>query len=152
MGSVHVVTNWACTEYRPLPPNEYCLGMDEQVTVFEAVGGEVFFVSMIDRFFDLVESDPVVRRLYPEDLGESRRRTAAFLCQLWGGPPDYSIERGHPRLRMRHMPFEIGQAERDAWLGHMLTAVREKGLAPELEEAMVNYFETASTHMINQPE
>ena len=100
--------------------------MDEQVTVYEAVGGEPFFVSLIDRFFELVESDPVVRRLYPEDLSEPRRTTAAFLCQLWGGPPTYSIERGHPRLRMRHLPFAIGRAERDRWVEHMVTALREK--------------------------
>ncbi len=126
--------------------------MDEEETVFETVGGAPFFASMIDRFFELVDTDPVVRCLYPDDLTESRRTTASFLCQLWGGPSDYSLERGHPRMRMRHMPFAIGQLERDRWVEHMLAALREMGLDPELEEAMVNYFETASTHMINQPQ
>jgi hemoglobin len=61
----------------------------------------------------------------------------------------YSDDRGHPRLRMRHAPFVIGQAERDAWLGHMVDAVRTGGLSSELEERMIAYFEMASTHMIN---
>ncbi len=61
--------------------------------------------------------------MYPEDLTDSRRHLAGFLTQYWGGPSTYSDERGHPRLRMRHAPFPIGDAERDAWLRHMLGAL-----------------------------
>ena len=121
-----------------------------QVTVYEAVGGEPFFVALVNRFYDLIETDEVVRPLYPEDLTESRRTTAGFLSQLFGGPAHYSAERGHPRLRMRHAPFAIGVAERDRWVAHMTRAVRENRLAPEIEEAMIGYFETAATHMVNQ--
>ena len=67
--------------------------------------------------------DPLLRPLYPEDLTEPRRRLAGFLVQYWGGPSTYSDERGHPRLRMRHAPFVIGGAERDAWLRHMLASL-----------------------------
>ena len=89
-------------------------------TVYDAVGGRPFFVDLVDGFYAGVAADPVLRPLYPEDLTDARRHLAGFLVQYWGGPPTYSEERGHPRLRMRHAPFAIGHAERDAWLRHML--------------------------------
>jgi len=123
---------------------------DDDVTVYEAVGGTPFFVALVDRFYEAVAADPVLRPMYPDDdLVESRRTLTGFLVQLWGGPTDYSEERGHPRLRMRHAPFTIDQAARDHWLAHMADAVRAAGLDAELERALLAYFETASTHMIN---
>ena len=89
-------------------------------SVYEAVGGGPFFVDLVDGFYAGVSADPLLRPMYPEDLTESRRHLAGFLAQYWGGPSTYSEERGHPRLRMRHAPFAIGDAERDAWLRHML--------------------------------
>lgn len=89
-------------------------------SVYEVVGGRPFFVDLVDGFYAGVSADLVLRPLYPEDLTESRRHLAGFLVQYWGGPSTYSDERGHPRLRMRHAPFAIGEAERDAWLHHML--------------------------------
>ena len=89
-------------------------------SVYDAVGGRAFFVELIDGFYEGVSADPLLRPLYPEDLTHSRRHLAGFLTQYWGGPSTYSDERGHPRLRMRHAPFAIGDAERDAWLCHML--------------------------------
>ena len=88
--------------------------------VYDAVGGSPFFVDLVDGFYSGVSADPLLRPLYPEDLTEPRRHLAGFLMQYWGGPSTYSDERGHPRLRMRHAPFSIGEAERDAWLRHML--------------------------------
>lgn len=122
-------------------------------TVYDVVGGEVFFAELVDHFYDRVENDSVLRAMYPEDLSESRRHTAGFLAQYWGGPPHYSEERGHPRLRMRHGHLAIGQTERDHWLAHMLAAVHStvtrSGAPAEVEQAMTNYFEHASTAMIN---
>ena len=89
-------------------------------SVYDAVGGRPFFVDLVDGFYAGVSADPLLRPLYPEDLTDSRRHLAGFLTQYWGGPSTYSDERGHPRLRMRHAPFAIGNAERDAWLRHML--------------------------------
>jgi hemoglobin len=89
-------------------------------SVYDAVGGRPFFVDLVDGFYAGVSTDPLLRPLYPEDLTDSRRHLAGFLTQYWGGPSTYSDERGHPRLRMRHAPFAIGEAERDAWLRHML--------------------------------
>jgi len=118
-------------------------------TLFDAVGGTAYFERLVDDFYHRVEGDPVLRPLYPEDLGPSRWRTCMFLVQYWGGPTTYSDERGHPRLRMRHFPFRIGSVERDAWLKHMVGAVSQSGVAPELEAMMVDYFERSSTAMIN---
>ena len=89
-------------------------------SVYDAVGGRAFFVDLVDGFYAGVSADLLLRPLYPEDLTDSRRHLAGFLTQYWGGPSTYSDERGHPRLRMRHAPFAIGEAERDAWLRHML--------------------------------
>jgi len=120
------------------------------VTVFDLVGGRPFFDRLVDRFYDAVEHDPVVRPMYPDDLTDSRAHMAGFLAQYWGGGTGhYSDERGHPRLRMRHAPFAIGATEAGAWLDHMVAAVRAEALPPEVEDAMVSYFASAAAHMVN---
>ena len=121
------------------------------VSVYDQVGAE-FFTVLVDRFYDAVERDPVLRPLYPADPDElalSRAHLRGFLIQYWGGPGTYSEERGHPRLRLRHAPFAIGRAERDAWWTHMSDAVRSMHAAPEIEAAMLDYFDQAATAMIN---
>jgi len=118
--------------------------------VFTVVGGRPYFDKLVERFYVGVAQDPVLRPLYPEDLTESVEHTAGFLAQFWGGGTvQYSDERGHPRLRARHGHVAIGQAERDAWLHHMTEAVRESDAPPDVQERMLEYFEMASTHMIN---
>jgi hemoglobin len=125
------------------------LSVVTQTTVFEVVGGQSFYDALVERFSARVEADPALRRVYPDDLGAGMRSLALFLGQYWGGPPTYSEEKGHPRLRMRHAPFPIGQAERDAWLTAMLAALDESD-APEMaREMMRDYFVNASTAMIN---
>lgn len=94
-----------------------------EASVYEAVGGLPFFVDLVDGFYAGVAQDALLRHLYPEDLTEPKRHLAGFLAQYWDGPSTYSDERGHPRLRMRHAPFAIGAAERDAWLRHMLRSL-----------------------------
>jgi hemoglobin len=120
--------------------------------VFEAAGGEAAFRLLVERFYAGVADDPLLRPLYPdEDLADAAEHLTLFLIQYWGGPSTYNEERGHPRLRMRHQPFAIGQAERDAWLGHMSAAVESLDLVPAVRKAMIDYFEAASTAMINLP-
>ena len=123
-------------------------------TLFDHVGGEKWFRDLVERFYDGVGEDPLLRPLYPEaDLGGAKARLAGFLVQYWGGPDDYSRVRGHPRLRMRHNPYGIGQVERDRWLFHMTNALRGcEGLDAEAETAVMEYFERASTAMINRYE
>jgi hemoglobin len=121
-------------------------------TLYERAGGTRWFEALVERFYRAVDSDPVLRPHYPADPAlflESRDHLGGFLIQYWGGPADYSARRGHPRLRMRHAPFAIGQAERDAWFGHMAAAVRAGGLDPADEAEMLAYFDMAATHMIN---
>jgi hemoglobin len=118
--------------------------------MYERVGGEEFFVRLVDRFYSAVATDPVLRPLYPDaDLTAARDHLTMFLVQYWGGPQTYSSQRGHPRLRMRHAPFRITVAERDAWLLHMLASVRAGGLSSDDEAEMVEYFQMAATQLIN---
>ena len=119
--------------------------------MYERVGGAPWFDTLTLRFYDAVAQDPVLRPLYPDDLTAGREHLRDFLVQYWGGPGHYSEQRGHPRLRMRHVPFAIGEAERDAWFRHMADAVRAGGLAPEDEEEMLAYFAMAATHLVNHP-
>jgi hemoglobin len=118
-------------------------------TLFERVGGEAFFMALVERFYAGVADDPRLRPLYPDDLGPSKRHLALFLAQYFGGPPVYSAERGHPRLRLRHVPFAIGRAERDAWLEHMRAAVAASGAAPADVAALLSYFDMAATSLVN---
>jgi hemoglobin len=120
-------------------------------SLYDRVGGESFFVALVDRFYEGVERDPGLRALYPADLEPGKTNLAGFLAQYWGGPPDYSARRGHPRLRMRHFRFAIGPRERDAWVRHMVAAVRESEAAPADAQVLVDYFEGAATMLVNQP-
>jgi hemoglobin len=121
-------------------------------SLFELAGGEPTFRLLVQRFYASVATDPVLRAVYPEeDLSGATERLTLFLIQYWGGPTTYSARRGHPRLRLRHAPFAIGKTERDAWLGHMTEAVESLQLAPPVRQALLDYFETASTAMINRP-
>lgn len=123
----------------------------EPVTVFAAVGGQPFFDALVDRFYARVETVAELRALYPADLGPARRALARFLGQYWGGPPAYSEEKGHPRLRMRHAPFPIDDRARDQWLEAMLAAVDEAGAARAVREMLRDYFTMASAAMVNRP-
>jgi hemoglobin len=121
-------------------------------SVYDLAGGETTFRLLVERFYSSVAKDDVLRAVYPEDdLSAATERLTLFLIQYWGGPRTYSEQRGHPRLRLRHQPFAIGRAERDAWLGHMTAAVESLNLAPAVSKALLGYFDTASTAMINQP-
>jgi hemoglobin len=123
-----------------------------EVSLYEAVGGLPFFDELVDRFYDGVEQDEVLRPLYPEDLEPSRRHLALFLAQYWGGPTEYSDLRGHPRLRMRHAPFIVGDLERDRWLVHMRAAVASLEPPADVAKALEEYFEYAADAMRNAPE
>ena len=113
-------------------------------SLYDRVGGQEWFDALVGRFYAGVESDPVLRPLYPADLRESKRHLAMFLAQYFGGPPHYNAARGLPRLRMRHAPFPIREAEHDAWLLHMTAAVRDGDLEPADEADVVRYFTSAA--------
>ena len=125
--------------------------MDATLTVYDRVGGMPFFERLVDRFYDGVAADPVLRPVYPEqDLAGARHRLTLFLAQYWGGPRAYDEERGHPRLRMRHFPFAIGPAERDRWLVHMRAAIADLAPPTDVAEALDRYFDNAAEAMRNR--
>jgi hemoglobin len=122
----------------------------ESESLYSRVGGDAFFFGLVDRFYAGVANDALLRPLYPRDLEPPKRRLALFLIQYWGGPSTYSQERGHPRLRMRHVRFPIGLRERQAWLGHMRAAVETGDAAPREAQALMDYFEMAATSLLNR--
>jgi hemoglobin len=129
--------------------------MDNGSTMYERVGGREFFVRLVDTFYEGVAADPVLATLYPEhpDFTGARHRLTQFLVQYWGGPTDYSAERGHPRLRMRHLRFTIGTDERDRWLAHMTSAVTAatSGLdgGDVIAAEFLDYFRPTAEHLRN---
>jgi hemoglobin len=122
-----------------------------ETSLYDAVGGMPFFAALVDTFYEGVAADPELLALYPtpDDLGPPRERLTLFLAQYWGGPTTYSDERGHPRLRMRHAPFVIGDAERDHWLVHMTTAVAAMAPDEDVPRALLDYFTMAADAMRN---
>lgn len=132
---------------------------DTAPTLYVRVGGddsgEAFFTSLVDRFYDGVQHDPILLPLYPEpdDLAGARHRLTLFLMQYWGGPTTYLDERGHPKLRLRHMPFHIGPLERDRWLVHMAAAVdavcAERDVPAGVADELMAYFVPAAEHLRN---
>ena len=130
--------------------------MDQpQQSFYDAVGGADTFRRIVARFYEQVADDEILRPLYPEeDLTCAETRLRMFLEQYWGGPRTYSDQRGHPRLRMRHNPFQIGFLERDAWLRCMHTAVAEIDSATMDDahrKALLDYLEMAAQSMVNSP-
>ena len=122
----------------------------EVATLYERVGGYQFFVELVERFYQSVETDLTLRSLYPEDLEPGKSHLASFLMQYWGGPLRYSLERGHPRLRQRHMQFPIGQKERDAWVTHMVSALDSMDISVDDASLMEDYFTSTAMFMINR--
>lgn len=132
--------------------------MSEQpVTYYEAMGGHAFFDDLVAEFYRGVADDAELRAMYPEaDLAPAQERLMLFLEQYWGGPTTYSDDRGHPRLRMRHIPFAVTPRMRDAWLHHMLGGLDVVGprheLDPQLDAILRDYLTRAADSMINSEE
>jgi hemoglobin len=133
--------------------NEIPRGTLQEQTFYEQVGGEDTFRRLVHRFYEGVAGDPVLRPMYPVvDLGPAVERLTLFLMQYWGGPTTYSERRGHPRLRMRHVPFTVDRAAHDAWLKHMRDALDELALPEEHDRTMWKYLTYAAATMINTPD
>lgn len=124
------------------------MSSDEQ-TIYEMIGGAATFQQLVDEFYTRVEADSALRAIFPDDLEPGKKWQYLFLAQYFGGPMDYGMQRGHPRLRMRHAPFPINQNLRDRWLSHMLAAIDEVGIEEPARSAMRDYFTRGSTFMIN---
>ena len=121
--------------------------MSEAATGFALLGGEPGVRALVDRFYDLMDLEPAyagLRRLHPSTLDGSRDKLHWFLCGWLGGPDLYQQRFGHPRLRARHLPYEIGIAERDQWLAGMRQAMAETGIDTALADRLhAAFFKTA---------
>jgi hemoglobin len=131
-------------------------GMNQvQQSFYAAVGGADTFHAIVSRFYALVAEDEILRPLYPEDdMDGAEDRLRMFLEQYWGGPRTYSERRGHPRLRMRHIPFRITPIERDAWLRCMHAAIAEvdsETLDDQRRRELLDYLQMAADALVNTP-
>ncbi|MGL4338897.1 MAG: globin [Rhodoglobus sp.] len=122
-----------------------------QGNFWEQVGGRATFEKLVRRFYAGIATDEVLLPMYPEqpELEGAIQRLTGFLEQYWGGPSTYSDERGHPRLRMRHMPFRVNPDARDRWLKHMRVAVDSLELSPLHEATLWDYLDRAAQSMVN---
>jgi len=112
--------------------------------------GEEGFQRIAAAFYRNIAADPILDAVYPKrDRDGAERRLFLFLMQYFGGPTTYSQERGHPRLRMRHQPFQIAAPERDSWVRAMLAALDESMIPDPAYSEMKAYFEAAATFLIN---
>ena len=137
------------------------LGMNEAedaapatLTPFEWMGGETKVQALVDRFYDLMDIEPgyaELRAVHGTTLDEARQKLFWFLCGWLGGPNHYIERFGHPRLRMRHMPFAIGIRERDQWVACMDQAMDETGVPPDLRTRLKESFFGTADWMRNTP-
>jgi hemoglobin len=125
---------------------------DVDQTFYDAVGGAQFFTDLVDGFYEGVETDSVLRPMYPEgDLADARRHLTWFFEQYWGGPKTYQEERGHPRLRMRHAEFVVDSDARDRWVKHMKASLDRMEMEPHLRDELWTYLVSAAEFLINTP-
>ena len=126
-------------------------GEAAQGNFWEQIGGRPTFEKLVRAFYEGVATDEVLLPMYPEqpDLEGAIQRLTGFLEQYWGGPTTYSEERGHPRLRMRHMPFKVNPDARDRWLTHMRAAQDTLALSPLQDATLWSYLERAAHSMVN---
>ncbi len=127
------------------------MNIDPVAKVYSAVGSDEPFYRLVEEFYKGIEQDLLLRPLYPKDLTEPKRSLALFLIQRTGGHGTYSEERGHPRMRGRHLPFRIATAERDAWMRNMDRALDMVAELNPHRETLHEFFADFSTFMINTP-
>jgi hemoglobin len=118
-----------------------------QQTPYELIGGDVAVRGLVDRFYDLMDAEPGfagIRKLHKTDLSAAREKLYLFLSGWLGGPQLYAQKFGHPALRARHLPFAIGEAERDLWLACMSRAMQDRGIDEGLRRRLGEaFFKTA---------
>lgn len=122
-------------------------------TPYELIGGDAAVRSLVDRFYDLMDSAPeatAVRALHAASLTVSREKLYLYLTGWLGGPPLYTDRYGHPMLRARHLPFTIAERERDQWLWCMETAIAEQAMPEELKEFLRGKLRPLADHMRNR--
>lgn len=138
------------TSREPLPVRVTEGGIPTQAGLFEQIGGTETFDRLVRRFYEEVQKDPVLWPMYPQqDLEGAIHRLSTFLQQYWGGPTTYSDERGHPRLRQRHVAFKVNPQARDHWLANMRTALDSIALPPLHDETLWSYLDKSAHALVN---
>ena len=131
-------------------PTVHKVNLMSEESFYNRIGGEAFFTTLVNHFYEGIVADDVLRPMYPEDeLAEAKHRLATFLSQYWGGPTTYQAERGHPRLFMRHARFAIDTDARERWLKHMKQAVLKMEPEPALRDELWTYLVSAAFAMQN---
>lgn len=123
------------------------------VTAFDLAGGEAGIRALVRRFYELMDTLPeayAIRKLHPADLAGSEEKLYLYLTGYLGGPQLYTEKYGHPRLRARHLPFTIGEAERDQWLMCMRLAMDEVLPPDEANQQLLKAIEDLADHMRNR--
>jgi hemoglobin len=120
-----------------------------QPALLQRIGGREVIERVVEEFYRLVEADPELRPLFPEDLAAGREKQALFLEQWLGGEPRYSELYGHPRLRMRHFPFLIDEHAAGRWLRHMGQAFRAVGVGEQEMQEVFADLGPLARHMVN---
>ncbi|MHA1990154.1 MAG: globin domain-containing protein [Candidatus Hodarchaeales archaeon] len=120
--------------------------------IYEKVGGRAFFEKLVEKFYNKIEKDSLLRPLFPKGLEDGKHWQFLFLSQFFGGPREYEKVRGHPKLRKRHLPFPIGIKERNQWVKLMIESLEENGITNdhELRHAFEEYFNRTATKMMNK--
>lgn len=119
---------------------------------FGQIGGTEAINRLVDRFYAQMDSLPEaaeIRAMHPADMGPVKRVLAQFLTEWMGGPQLYSTERGHPRLRRKHLAFPIGPAQRDAWMACMQAALQETVADGELRRQLMGAFQKTADFIRN---
>ena len=123
----------------------------DAATPFDAIGGESKIRAVVETFYDRIDSDaPVLRAMLPKDDSTSRRKLGDYLVEWTGGPALYTPQRGHPRMRMRHMPFSIGESEVDEWLACMKYALDTNEVSGPIRSFLDERITALAHHMQNQ--
>ena len=135
-------------------PETTSMNETENRSPYNQLGGDAAVRKLVDRFYDLMDENDdakTIRKMHPDDLTESRNKLYEFLSGFLGGPPLYHQNRGHPKLRMRHLPFQIDEQARDAWLECMYQSLTELTDDKLLLMQLKSSFYKTAHHMINHP-
>lgn len=121
-----------------------------QSTLYELIGGEATIRRLVEAFYPIVQVNPKIGPLFPEDIRPVMEKQFMFLTQFFGGPPLYSDQYGHPMMRARHMPFPITEERADAWLSCMKQALEQIGLEDNLSMLVLDRLKGPAYHFVNQ--